>query len=88
MDREEGKLEKWIPLVEASPMARGFGLWSYGEGDRPTVAAAGHEEERERKRGRERPRICGRKRDGLPVFIGFGGRFAKEVVVLVTAAMS
>uniref|UniRef100_A0A0E0CSN8 Uncharacterized protein n=1 Tax=Oryza meridionalis TaxID=40149 RepID=A0A0E0CSN8_9ORYZ len=26
VDREEGKLEKWIPLVEASPLVRGFGL--------------------------------------------------------------
>ncbi len=59
----EGKGEKWIHLVEAKPIARGFGLWNYGEGDWPTVGGGRTWQEREEEL--EALMMCGGERDGL-----------------------
>jgi hypothetical protein len=61
---EEGKGEKWIPLIEASSMARGIGRYCSGEGDWPTTVIAGHGKERE-KRGGLQARFVGDKQRGF-----------------------
>ena len=40
MAKGEGKLEKWVHLIEASPVARGFGRQCSGVGDRLVAAMA------------------------------------------------
>jgi hypothetical protein len=61
----EGKGEKWNHLGEAELVAQGFGLRSFGEGDRPTVVMAGHGS-RERKRESS---VVERERGDLVVYL-------------------
>lgn len=42
----EGKVVKWIPLVETKLLAQGFGRYCFSEGDR-AMAGMGGERERE-----------------------------------------
>jgi hypothetical protein len=74
----EGKGKKWNHLDEAELVARGFGLRSSGEGDRPVVLMAGHGREREKESLRSS--VCVRRKRGpRHPFIGGERRWRKAV---------